>query len=146
MKEVIISKITTSDPKYKKLLHFRNELLRKPLGLDLFTEDLSDDDKDIILVAEDKENIVGCVMLHPVSESNIKLRQMAVDSSKQGKGIGRVLVEEAERSAIDKGFKRMILHARVPAQGFYSKMGYNPIGEVFTEVTIPHIAMEKLLA
>jgi predicted GNAT family N-acyltransferase len=145
MKEVIVKEIQTGTPEYQQLLQFRNDLLRRPLGLDLFAEDLSDDEKDIILAAVDNKEIVGCVMLHPVDKESIKLRQMAVSEALQGKGLGKILVSEAEQAAAEEGYQRIVLHARITAQEFYQKAGYTPTGDIFTEVTIPHIAMEKTL-
>jgi predicted GNAT family N-acyltransferase len=37
------------------------------------------------------------------------------------------------------------MHARKTAMGFYEKLGYEKIGDEFTEVTIPHYKMEKRL-
>jgi predicted GNAT family N-acyltransferase len=145
MKEVIVTEIQTGTPEYQQLLHFRNELLRRPLGLDLFAEDLSDDEQDIILAAVDNKKIVGCVMLHPIDKDCIKLRQMAVSEALQGKGLGRILVSEAEQAAAEEGYRRVVLHARTTAEEFYKKAGYTSTGDIFTEVTIPHIAMEKTL-
>lgn len=137
--------ITTSDTEYKPLLDFRNRLLRVPIGLNLFEEDLSDDERDIIIIATDGGELQGCVMLHPLSEDKVKLRQMAVEESLQGKGIGRLLVRSAERAANDAGYRRIVLHARDTAKGFYEKLGYTQTEGTFTEVGIPHIAMEKTL-
>ena len=145
MKEVIVKEIETGTPEYQQLLQFRNKLLRRPLGLDLFAEDLSDDEEDIILAAVDNQEIVGCVMLHPIDEHAVKLRQMAVAEALQGKGLGRILVTEAEEAATEQGYQRIVLHARITAREFYQKAGYKAIGDIFTEVTIPHIAMEKTL-
>jgi len=39
----------------------------------------------------------------------------------------------------------MVMHARKTALGFYEKLGYNVVGDEFTEVTIPHFVMEKNL-
>lgn len=146
MKELIIEEISVIDKAYDDLVTFRNELLRKPLGLNLLDEDLSEDANDIILIAVLLNKIVGCVMLQPKKEKEIKLRQMAVAEALQGKGIGKLLVENAELTAKENGFKKIILHARITAKGFYESLGYVPIGEVFTEVTIPHIKMEKILS
>jgi predicted GNAT family N-acyltransferase len=51
----------------------------------------------------------------------------------------------AENIARDRGFKKITMHARKTAIGFYEKLGYKPIGEQFEEVTIPHFIMEKML-
>jgi predicted GNAT family N-acyltransferase len=37
------------------------------------------------------------------------------------------------------------MHARKDAQGFYEKMGYKVSGGEFSEITIPHLVMEKKL-
>ncbi len=146
MQEIIIKEINSRSEEYPQLVQFRNRMLRQPLGLDIYAEDLSDDEKDIILLVMQDVEIVGCVMLHPVDENTAKLRQMAIAEKLQGKGIGRVLVEDAEQAAKEYGFTRIVLHAREHATHFYAKLGYKQFGEPFTEVTIPHIAMEKTLA
>jgi GNAT superfamily N-acetyltransferase len=73
----------------------------------------------------------------------VRLRQMAVLNDLQGKGIGRALMSFAENLARDRGYKRLTMHARKNALGFYEKMGYRVAGSEFTEVTIPHYVMEK---
>lgn len=145
MKDITVKEINTESEEYQQLLHFRNELLRRPLGLNLFEEDLSDDANDDIIIALDGNQIAGCVMLHPVNEDVVKLRQMATAKAYQGKGLGKILVANAEETAMENGFSEIILHARITAKGFYEKLGYKPYGDVFTEVSIPHIAMRKKL-
>jgi ribosomal protein S18 acetylase RimI-like enzyme len=70
---------------------------------------------------------------------------MAVNSGLQGKGIGRVLMTFAENVARDRGMRRMVMHARKSAIGFYEKLGYRTCSDEFLEVTIPHYEMEKAL-
>ena len=45
-----------------------------------------------------------------------------------------------------EGFKRIVLNARLGAEGFYARFGYQAEGEPFDENTIPHIRMSKDLA
>jgi GNAT superfamily N-acetyltransferase len=70
---------------------------------------------------------------------------MAVLSGLQGKGIGRVLMTFAENIARDRGYRKINMHARKTAVGFYEKLGYSISGPEFEEVTIPHFEMEKEL-
>ena len=70
---------------------------------------------------------------------------MAVFSGLQGKGIGKVLLQFAENIARDRGYKKIIMHARKTAVGFYEKLGYKITSPEFEEVTIPHYVMEKSL-
>lgn len=84
-------------------------------------------------------------MLVQVAPDTVQLRQMAVKAGLQGKGIGRVLMQFSENIARDRGNKKMIMHARKTAAGFYEKLGYKIAGKEFTELNIPHYNMEKQL-
>ena len=130
---------------YKQMLKLRNEILRKPLGLS-FSEDEIEEEKDNLLIAAyEDDRMLGCCMLVEEAPDTVRLRQMAVKNDLQGKGIGRALMQFAENLARDRGYKRLTMHARKNAVGFYEKMGYNTSGEEFLEVTIPHYNMEKNL-
>ena len=78
-------------------------------------------------------------------QTSLRLRQMAVQNNLQGKGIGASMMNFAELVSRDKGYKKLIMHARETAVGFYEKLGYKVVGDKFTEVTIPHYVMEKKL-
>jgi predicted GNAT family N-acyltransferase len=80
-----------------------------------------------------------------VDNKCLRLRQMAVQNNLQGKGIGASMMSFAELVARDKGYKKLVMHARKTAVGFYEKLGYKVSGDEFTEVTIPHYIMEKKL-
>lgn len=143
MENIKVSHISVSSPKYQQVWDLREEVLRKPLGLSLKNEDLSWDKEDIIFIAEQNEQVIGCVMLHDIGEKVVKLRQMAVYDSWQGKGIGKMLVKAAETYLSQKGYQKLVLHARKVALGFYSSLGYTAYGSEFVEVNIPHYAMSK---
>lgn len=146
MEPITFRKIAAGGADYEMLLQFRNRLLRIPLGLNLFEEDLSEDRNALIIAAFLEDAIIGCVMLQPVDATTYKLRQMAVDTHLQGSGIGKRIVRYAEQAAKEAGITNIVLHARVTAREFYEQLGYTPFGNIFTEVTIPHIAMKKDLS
>lgn len=125
------------------MFNLREEILRKPLGLSLHNEDLSNEVNDHILVAEEDDTIVACLVLTPHNAQMVQLRQMAVAEHMQGKNIGRQLVAYAEQFAWNKGYTHIMLHARMVAKGFYEKLGYRQQGGIFTEVNIPHVEMVK---
>lgn len=135
--------ITPHDKEYANVFALREEILRKPLGLSLHDEDLSNEVNEYILVAEEEDIIVACLILTPRNEQMVQLRQMAVAEHMQGKNIGRQLVGYAEQFAWDKGYTQIMLHARMVAEGFYKKLGYSQQGNIFTEVNIPHVEMVK---
>lgn len=137
--------IDHGSPEYMQMVHLRNEILRKPLGL-IFTPEELDKEKDEVLIAAfEDEKILGCCMLKKFDTTTVRMRQMAVLNNLQGKGIGRALMQFAENIARDLGYRKLMMHARITAVGFYEKLGYNVVGEVFFEVTLPHHTMEKLL-
>ena len=130
---------------YRKMVDLRDKILRKPIGLG-FTEDELEKEKDEILIGSyDEEDMLGCCVLTKVDNDRLRLRQMAVLDSVQGKGIGASIMSFAENIARDRGYKYMVMHARNTALGFYEKLGYKVKGEEFTEVGLPHHIMEKEL-
>lgn len=130
---------------YQQMVALRNEILRKPLGLSFDKEELDKEKDDILMGAFEDEKLLGCCLLTRVDPTTVRLRQMAVPNNMQGKGIGRALMIFAENIARDLGYRKLCMHARKTAVGFYQKLGYSITGDEFTEVTIPHYIMEKTL-
>jgi len=127
------------------MVNLRLEILRKPLGLSFTPEDLEKEKEDVLMGAFEDDKMLGCCLLTRMDAQTMRLRQMAVPNSMQGKGIGRALMIFAENIARDLGYKKLCMHARKTALGFYEKLGYSASGEEFIEVTIPHYIMEKAL-
>jgi len=130
---------------YHQMVQLRNDILRKPLGLKFTPEELEQEKEEILIGAFEEDKMLGCCMLIKNDVQTVRLRQMAVLNNLQGKGIGKALMQFAENIARDRGFRKITMHARTTAIGFYEKLGYNVSGEQFDEVTIPHYVMEKLL-
>ncbi|MDE3248423.1 MAG: GNAT family N-acetyltransferase [Bacteroidota bacterium] len=130
---------------YEQMVQIRMDILRKPLGLNFTPEELEKEKEEVLIGAFEDERILGCCMLIKQEPGTVRLRQMAVMNNLQGKGIGRALMNFAENIARDLGYKKLVMHARKTATGFYEKQGYRISGEEFTEVTIPHYVMEKTL-
>jgi predicted GNAT family N-acyltransferase len=145
MPELSIQKINTQHPLYPAVFLLREEVLRKPLGLSLYHEDTSADDQDDILLALIDQQVIACLMLQYIDQQTVKFRQMAVAEAYRSKHIGQQLIYFAEAALTEAGYKKIQLHARMSALGFYEKLGYQAYGAEFEEVTIPHIAMQKSL-
>src|SRR5580692_5477763 len=123
---------------YRQMVNLRYELLRKPLGLTFDAQELEQEKEDILIGAFEEDKLLGCCLLTRVDQYTIRLRQMAVFNNLQGKGVGRALMVFAENIARDQGYRKLVMHARKTALGFYRKLGYQTSGEEFEEVTIPH--------
>jgi predicted GNAT family N-acyltransferase len=130
---------------YNEMIRLRNEVLRKPLGLTFNPEELEKEKQNLHIAAFEDDQMLGCCMLVEEEPEMVRLRQMAVINDLQGKGVGRALMQFAENLARDRGYKKITMHARKNALGFYEKMGYRKIGKEFEEITIPHFVMEKEL-
>ncbi len=140
-----LMQIDHGSPEYHKMVKLRDEILRKPLGLAFSREELEKERKDILVGAFDDDRILACCLLTETEADTVRLRQMAVRKNQQGKGIGHSMMVFAETLARDKGYKKLMMHARDTAIGFYEKQGYKTLGEQFIEVSLPHHLMEKLL-
>lgn len=142
---MIIRQVPFASPFYRQSLKLREEILRKPIGMVLRDKDVASDDAEFHIVALDGEEMIGCVLLRPLSADHIKLRQMAVADGQQGKGVGAALVKFAENFAKDKGYKTIECNARKTAEGFYAKLGYAVQSEPFIEVKVLTLKMGKVL-
>ena len=130
---------------YQQMLKLRDDILRKPLGLTFSNDELEKEKSNLHIAAYEDDQMLGCCMLVEEDPQTVRLRQMAVINDLQGKGIGRALMQFAENLARDRGYKKITMHARKNALGFYEKMGYKALGKEFHEITIPHYVMEKEL-
>jgi predicted GNAT family N-acyltransferase len=130
---------------YRSMISLRMQILRTPLGLSFTEEELEREKEDILLCAFEDDVIVACCILTKVNQTTCQLRQMAVTAQMQKNGLGKSLLDFAEKVAYDHGFRTIMMHARTTAIGFYEKLGYEIVGEEFEEVTIPHVEMKKTL-
>lgn len=140
-----LKQIDHGSKEYQQMINLRMDILRKPLGLSFTKDELEKEKEDILIGAFEEEKLLACCMLTKQDPQCVRLRQMAVQNNLQGKGIGASMMIFAETLARDKGFKKLTMHARKTALGFYEKLGYKVAGDEFTEVTIPHYLMEKRL-
>ena len=140
-----LKQIDHGSKEYGQMVTLRNEVLRRPLGLSFEPDELAREKEDILIGAFDEDDMLACCLMTKIDGKSLRLRQMAVQNNLQGKGIGASMMNFAETVARDKGYKKLVMHARKTALGFYEKLGYKTVGEEFEEVTLPHYVMEKKL-
>jgi len=128
---------------YEETVALRDEVLRKPLGLSYDPTELAGEKESFHFALREGAELVACLVLKPLDERCIKMRQLAVRDNAQGKGFGRELVNYAHSLAKERGYAEIVLHARETALGFYEKLGYQVEGNPFTEVGLPHLVMRK---
>ena len=141
-----LSVINYESELYPEVLNLRYNVLRLPLGLELTEDDVIEDKNQYIIIGQRDSKVVACLMLKILDKDTVKFRQMAVDPIMQQSGIGTLLINYAENFCFLNEYSKLELNARKSAKGFYLQLGYQPVGEHFTEVGIPHIKMMKILA
>jgi N-acetylglutamate synthase-like GNAT family acetyltransferase len=141
-----IIEIEFGTPEYDEAITLRDQVLRKPLNLQFTEEQIAEEFNQIHFgYYNEHHELIACLSYQPKEDNILKMRQVAVDSSIQNKGIGSKLVLATEQWAKHKGFKKIILHARDTAVPFYNKLNYQLVDEPFTEVGIKHFMMEKYI-
>ncbi|RYZ86072.1 MAG: GNAT family N-acetyltransferase [Proteobacteria bacterium] len=103
--------------------------------------------------AYDGEDIVGVGYIVPVASpfddkpKAWMLRGMAVESERQGQGVGAAVVRFVEDEAQREGIELLWFNARKIAVGFYARLGFESIGDEFIIPEIgPHFVMFKYLS
>jgi len=118
----MIRKATIPDVKtiHKLLMTYARDGLMLSRSLADIYEALRD-----FYVCERDGNVVGTVCLHICWEDLAEVRSLAVDSSWEGQGIGRQLVETCIDEARQLGLRRVF--ALTYKQVFFEKLGFREI-------------------
>ena len=72
-----------------------------------------------------------------------KIGRMAVLASHRGTGLGALVLDALEREGAARGIRHVKLSAQLHARGFYERCGYTAHGDIYDDVGIPHVDMEK---
>ena len=130
---VTIRKIRETD--YESVMYIWNKVLDVPVTLESLCETyhaMSEDDRYCTFVAEIDGIVVGLVTaVHVLAIGHpggyIKMNGLGVLPEYRNKGIGRMLLEEVERFALQKGAPYIGLASglqRTDAHAFYEHLGY----------------------
>lgn len=146
-----ILRISMDHPLYPLECALREDVLLRPLGLDMakFRREFPGVEERLehfvaALDQQGKPIVVGCAALLPAPDGARagRLMQMAVDPQRQGEGIGRRLVVAVESRAFGElGLKELVCHAQVHMLGFYEKLGWEVASAPFVEAGILHRKM-----
>lgn len=129
---------------YRAACELRNRVLRLPLGLDLYADDLAAEaGQSHFGLFDGAGGMLACVSVVRLEPHLARIRQMAVAPQQQGRGYGRSLMLALHTCLSEAEVYRVDLHARVTALGFYASLGYSTVGERYIEVGIPHQSMYR---
>jgi GNAT superfamily N-acetyltransferase len=84
---------------------------------------------------------------HDTAAVAVQLKGMAVDDALQGTGIGRLIIDAGEAHAHKRQASIVWARARDAALDFYTKCGYEVVGEMFMDEAtgLPHHIVVKRL-
>ncbi len=130
---------------YGALVQLRFNALRAPLGLQWMVDELHPDRGDRHFGIFRGAHPLAVTVVRKLSNDSVKLRQIAVLRTMRGQGLGRRVVEAVENVLRREGVRRAELNSRQNVTGFYEALGYSREGDVFHEISIPHVKMKKTL-
>lgn len=123
----------------------RYDVLRKPLNQPIGSERNDGDLTGIHFALYEDGMLRAIARLDKVDETTGQTRFVAVDPIVQGKGFGKLIMEAVEAKSIERGDKKMILHARDYALQFYLRLGYTEIEKSYKLFDVlQHYLMEKV--
>jgi ribosomal protein S18 acetylase RimI-like enzyme len=145
MKDIVLKIASKHDINIAALVNMINAVYRKsedsiwkkehhrisnPLLLDIINN-------NELLIAQNSDEILGCIHLEKVDAELYKFKMLAVSPNHKGTGVGSKLVRFAEKQAISYGAKIMQLELLVPTDfihpdkvilhDWYSKIGYKEV-------------------
>lgn len=71
--------------------------------------------------------------------------RMAVLRDARGQGAGTALLRALLQAARERGHRQVRLSAQTHALGFYRRLGFAAVGEVYQEAGIAHVDMQRAL-
>ena len=87
-----------------------------------------------LLFAENDGEVIGCIALRPVTNSQAEMKRLYVRPAGRGMQLGRALVDRVIQEACDIGYERIVLDT-LPSMGaairLYRSMGFEEIGPYY---------------
>lgn len=97
-----------------------------------------------------RNELVGTARLFPSEwegEPVMQLGRVAVVPARRGDGLAQELLRQTLRLSFEQAPGRdVVLSAQEPLIGYYREFGFEPIGELFTDTTVPHQQMRLSVA
>ncbi|MBE7719463.1 MAG: GNAT family N-acetyltransferase [Lacrimispora celerecrescens] len=106
--------------------YVRTETMVKGFRIPLHKEfDEGDSEESLyVLVLDDIYPVAACRIHVSDNEETAKIERVSVLSEYRKKGVGRLLIEEAENWIRESGVKKICITSRDEAVGFYEALGY----------------------
>ncbi|MCS3469542.1 GNAT family N-acetyltransferase [Pseudomonas sp. Pseusp122] len=98
-----------------------------------------------LMAWQDDQLVAYLRLIDPIQQDgDVTIGRVVTAPSVRSKGMGHQLMTQALEQAEKKWPDQPIyLSAQAHLQGYYSRYGFNPVGEVYLEDEIPHIGMRR---
>jgi predicted GNAT family N-acyltransferase len=141
---MLIVRSPENQEEFEKYFALRYKILRQKWNQPRGSERDELEDSSIHIMALENDLVIGCCRLQFNSTEEAQIRYMAVEEGWQGKGIGRLMLLEAEKKAREKGARYIMLEARENAVEFYKQNDYTVTKESYLLFdVIQHYTMIK---
>lgn len=139
--EIVIRPVANEN-ELSQMFYVRWLVLRKPLGMELGTEQDRYENGSFQLVAVFGDRIIGSARLRKESEILGIISFVTVLPEFRDRGVGTKLIEKLIEKAQQENLQILKLKSRITAINFYKKIGFYEQGGFFDYLTIAHINME----
>jgi ElaA protein len=127
---------------FERALAIRLAVFVEEQGVSLAQEIDGLDDQARHLLASVDGAPVGTLRIRLLDDGQVaKIERVAVLAERRDCRIGQALMEAALDLVRAQGVREVRLHAQTVVQGFYARLGFAAVGDVFVEDGIDHIAM-----
>ena len=98
-----------------------------------------------LMAWQDDQLVAYLRLIDPIQQDgDVTIGRVVTAPSVRSRGMGHQLMTQALEQAEKKWPDQPIyLSAQAHLQGYYSRYGFNPVGEVYLEDEIPHIGMRR---
>jgi GNAT superfamily N-acetyltransferase len=147
MSRLELAWIAEADPRMAEVHDVRHEALFAPFDIPRVDgwDDTGADRHHLVALRDGR--VVGYASLLVSPDGTGQVRQVSVHPALHRVGIGRAIMAECDGQARRLGLSLLWLNARVSAEGFYHRVGYQTVSGTFNSgrTMLPHVRMEKPL-
>ncbi|MBP2167633.1 ElaA protein [Erwinia toletana] len=106
--------------------------------------DLLLDNRHILGMLDDKVLAYARILTPETAQPAVRIGRVIISPEARGLNLGYRLMEQAIASCEQHwpGIS-IYLSAQAHLQGFYGRLGFKPVGEIYLEDDIPHIGMQN---
>lgn len=123
----------------------RQDVFMKEQGF-LKEFDEKDENATHLVLFDGEKAAATCRYFWKEDEKCFYIGRIAARMEYRGQGLGRMLLEEAQKDIKKTGGGLVRISGQVRVGGFYERMGYTRVGEEYFDEGRPHVLFEKVVS